>query len=685
MAHAHTDDDAANEHDQGSSEHSDHGGHDHSAMIADFRRRFWISLVLSIPILLLSPLIQSFLGIEGALDFTGDSYVVFALSTVVFLYGGWPFLTGLAGELRELQPGMMTLIALAIAVAYVYSSAVVFGLEGKVFFWELATLIVVMLLGHWIEMRSVQSASGALEELIELMPSTALRVKPGGETEEVEITELEAGDHVRVKPGGKIPIDGTVVEGRTRIDESMLTGESEPVEKGDEDTVIGGSVNGESTITVAVEKTGEDTYLSQVVDMVREAQQSRSRSQDLADRAAMWLTFVALGAGAITLAAWLTVGRDFQFSLARMVTVMVITCPHALGLAIPLVVAVSTTLSARHGLLVRNRSAFERARDLDAVVFDKTGTLTQGRFGVQQVIPFGDASEERVLTLAASLESHSEHPIGEGIVEAAQERELELHEASSFEAIPGKGAQADVDGETVKVVSPGYLEENGIEVDDDALRDAREQGHTVVHVLSADEPVGAIALADLVREESRAAIDRLRELGLEVMMITGDSEAVAKSVAKELGLDDVFAEVLPDEKAETIEEVRDRGLRVAMVGDGVNDAPALATADLGVAIGAGTDVAIESADVVLVRSDPRDVPRIMDLAHATYRKTVQNLWWASGYNIVAIPLAAGVLAWAGIMLSPAVGALLMSISTVIVAINAKLLGRTEVTTTSAAT
>ena len=683
MAHAHTEDAAANESDQGSSEHSEHGGNDHSAMIADFRRRFWISLVLSIPILLLSPLIQSFLGIEGALDFTGDSYVVFAVSTVVFFYGGWPFLTGLVGELRELQPGMMTLIALAIAVAYVYSSAVVFGLAGKVFFWELATLIVVMLLGHWIEMRSVQSASGALEELIELMPSTALRVKPGGETEEVEITELEAGDHVRVKPGGKIPIDGTVVEGRTRIDESMLTGESEPVEKGEEDTVIGGSVNGESTITVAVEKTGEDTYLSQVVDMVREAQQSRSRSQDLADRAAMWLTFVALGAGAITLAAWLTIGRDFQFSLARMVTVMVITCPHALGLAIPLVVAVSTTLSARHGLLVRNRSAFERARDLDAVVFDKTGTLTQGRFGVQQVIPFGDASEERVLTLAASLESHSEHPIGEGIVEAAQEREFELHEASDFEAIPGKGAQADVDGETVKVVSPGYLEENGIEVDDDALRDAREQGHTVVHVLSADEPVGAIALADLVREESRAAIDRLRELGLEVMMITGDSEAVAKSVAKELGLDDVFAEVLPDEKAEKIEEVRDRGLRVAMVGDGVNDAPALATADLGVAIGAGTDVAIESADVVLVRSDPRDVPKIMDLAQATYRKTVQNLWWASGYNIVAIPLAAGVLAWAGIMLSPAVGALLMSISTVIVAINAKLLGRTEVTTTSA--
>ena len=683
MAHAHTEDAGTNEHDHGSSEHSDHGGHDHSAMIADFRRRFWISLVLSIPILSLSPLIQSFLGVEGALDFTGDSYVVFAVSTVVFFYGGWPFLTGLVGELRELQPGMMTLIALAIAVAYVYSSAVVFGLEGKVFFWELATLIVVMLLGHWIEMRSVQSASGALEELIELMPSTALRVKPGGETEEVEITELEAGDHVRVKPGGKIPIDGTVVEGRTRIDESMLTGESEPVEKGEEDTVIGGSVNGESTITVAVEKTGEDTYLSQVVDMVREAQQSRSRSQDLADRAAMWLTFVALGAGAITLAAWLTIGRDFQFSLARMVTVMVITCPHALGLAIPLVVAVSTTLSARHGLLVRNRSAFERARDLDAVVFDKTGTLTQGRFGVQQVIPFGDASKERVLTLAASLESHSEHPIGEGIVDAAQERELALHEASDFEAIPGKGAQADVDGETVKVVSPGYLEENGIEVDDDALRDAREQGHTVVHVLSADEPVGAIALADLVREESRAAIDRLRELGLEVMMITGDSEAVAKSVAKELGLDDVFAEVLPDEKADRIEEVRDRGLRVAMVGDGVNDAPALATADLGVAIGAGTDVAIESADVVLVRSDPRDVPKTMDLAQATYRKTVQNLWWASGYNIVAIPLAAGVLAWAGIMLSPAVGALLMSISTVIVAINAKLLGRTEVTTTSA--
>ena len=663
--------------DEGSSDH-DHGGHDHEAMIADFRRRFWISLVLSIPVLLLSPMIQSFLGLGDALRFDGDSYVTFALSTGVFFYGGWPFLSGLVDELRDRQPGMMTLIALAITVAYVYSSAVVFGVEGGVFFWELATLIVIMLLGHWIEMRSVQSASSALEELVQLMPTTALRKKEDGGTEEVEITELDAGDRVLVKPGGKIPIDGKVVDGRTRIDESMLTGESEPVEKGEGDKVIGGSVNGESAITVEVEKTGEDTYLSQVIDMVREAQQSRSRSQDLADRAAKWLTFVALGAGAITLAAWLVVGRDFQFALARMVTVMVITCPHALGLAIPLVVAVSTTLSARHGLLVRNRSAFERARSLDAVVFDKTGTLTQGKFGVQEVIVLGDDSEDRVLASAAGLESSSEHPIGEGIVEAAKERELQIHDAKDFEAIPGKGAQATVDGESIKVVSPGYLKENDIDVDDEALREARDKGHTIVFVLRDDTPIGAIALADLVRDESREAIEALRERGLQVMMITGDSEAVAKNVAEELGLDDYFAEVLPDEKAKKIDEVRERGLRVAMVGDGVNDAPALTKADIGIAIGAGTDVAIESADIVLVQSDPRDVVKIVELANLTYRKTIQNLWWATGYNIVAIPLAAGVLAWAGIMLSPAVGALLMSVSTVVVAINAKLLGRAEV-------
>ena len=657
---------------------SSHDEHDHEHMILDFRRRFWISVVVSIPILLLSPLIQSALGLGDALRFPGDAYVLFALSTVIFVYGGWPFLKGMVDELGDLRPGMMTLIALAITVAYLYSSAVVFGVEGKVFFWELATLIVVMLLGHWIEMRSVQSASGALEDLVERMPSTALRVTAGGSTEEVEIGDLEAGDHVRVRPGEKVPIDGTVVEGRTRVDESMLTGESEPVEKGEGDSVIGGAVNGESTITLAVEHTGADTYLSQVVETVRETQASRSRSQDLADRAAMWLTFVALGAGAITLAVWLAVGRDFQFSLARMVRVMVITCPHALGLAIPLVVAVSTALSARHGLLVRDRPAFERARDLDTIVFDKTGTLTEGRFGVREVIVLGDESEDRLLALAAGLEANSEHPIGAGIVEAAEERDLELPETSDFEAIPGKGARATIDGDEVVVASGGYLEENDIEFDRDSLENAREKGHTIVHVLRGGEALGAIALADLVREESREAVDRLRERGLQVMMVTGDAEAVARNVASELGLDEFFAEVLPDAKADRIESLRRDGRRVAMVGDGINDAPALAVADLGVAIGAGTDVAIETADVVLVRSDPRDVPAILRLADATHRKMIQNLWWATGYNVVAIPLAAGVLAGVGIMLSPAVGALLMSVSTVIVAINAKLLDRTEV-------
>ncbi len=663
-------------------DHGEHGGHraHHARMVADFRRRFWVSLALTVPILLLAPLIQGWLGLEEALRFPGDRLVQFVLSSAVFLYGGWPFLTGLVDELGDRRPGMMTLVALAIGVAYGYSSAVTFGVPGEIFFWELATLVDVMLLGHWIEMRSVMGASRALEKLVELMPAEAHRLREDGSTEDVPLEELRPGDRVLVKPGEKVPTDGEIVEGRSSLNEAMLTGESRPVEKGESDRVIGGSVNGEAAIAVEVRKTGDETYLSQVVELVRAAQRTRSRTQDLADRAAMWLTVIALVAGGATLTAWLGAGHAFSFALERMVTVMVITCPHALGLAIPLVVAVSTAISAREGLLVRDRSAFERARELDAVVFDKTGTLTEGRFGVADVVPLARGSadplpEEEILRLAASLESRSEHPIAAGIVRGAEERGVAFGAPEGFEAIPGKGARARVDGREVAVVSPGYLEEHGLEVEDGRVDELAAQGKTVVHLLVDGEPVGALALADVIRPESREAVDRLKEMGIRVVMLTGDAEEVARWVADELGLDEYFAEVLPDEKSARIRELRERGWKVAMTGDGVNDAPALVEADVGIAIGAGTDVAIESADIVLVKSDPRDVTELVDLARATYRKMLQNLAWATGYNVVAIPLAAGVLVGAGILLSPAVGAALMSVSTVIVAVNARLLGR----------
>ena len=646
-------------------------------MVEEFRRRFWISLALSVPILLLSPLIQTWLGIAGLMaPVPAQGALSFVLSTAVFFYGGWPFLTGLIDELAERQPGMMTLIALAIGVAYVYSSAVVLGLEGEVFFWELATLIDIMLLGHWIEMRSVMGASRALEELVELMPSEAHLLEEDGGLRDVPIAELEPRDRIVVKPGEKVPADGTVEEGTTSVNEAMLTGESRPVEKGRGDEVIGGSVNGEAAVTVRVGKTGEASYLSQMIALVEEAQESRSKTQDLANRAALWLTLIALSAGVATFIAWWGFGgRELAFSVERMVTVMVITCPHALGLAVPLVVAVSTGLSARNGLLVRDRGAFERARELDAVIFDKTGTLTEGRFGVDEVFAADGGSEPEVLRLAASLESRSEHPIAAGVVRGAAERGVEFGPPEDFSAIPGKGVQGRVDGREVMAVSPGYLEEHDLSFDPPGVREASEEGKTVVYLLLDGRVEGAIALADVIREESREAIRRLREKGMDVMMLTGDSEDVARSVARELDLDDYFAEVLPDEKQEKVREVKARGLRVAMTGDGVNDAPALVEADVGIAIGAGTDVAIESADIVLVRSDPRDVAAVVELADATYRKMVQNLWWAAGYNVFAIPLAAGVLYSAGVLLSPAVGAVLMSASTVVVAINARLLGR----------
>ncbi len=655
----------------GGHEQHDHQSH-HEHMVRDFKRRLAVSVVLTIPILALSPMLQQWTGLKETLSFPADSHLQAILATVLFFYGGWPFLKGAFDELKKGQPGMMTLIGLALTVAYGYSLAVVLGVTGRVFFWELATLVDVMLLGHWVEMRSVMGASSAVEDLVKLMPSEAHRIRDDGSTEDVPVAELKVGDKVLVKPGEKVPVDGEIIEGTTSMDESMVTGESKAVEKREGDGLIGGAINGDASIRVEVRKVGEDTYLSQVVNMVREAQQSRSRAQDLANRAAFWLTVIAITAGVLTLAGWLAAGNTFIFALQRMVTVMVITCPHALGLAVPLVVAVSTAMGARHGLLVRNRAAFERSRLVDVVVFDKTGTLTEGRFGVTDVVALEGHEEAGVLRAAASLESESEHPIARGIVEHARSQELELAQPKDFKAIPGKGAEARLDGDTVKVVSLGYLREQGIEPASDAPEELAEDGKTVVAVLSGDRPIGYVALADVVRESSREAVEALRGMGYQAMMITGDNEKVAQSVAKELGLDDYFAEVLPDKKAEKVKALRDKGMRVAMVGDGVNDAPALAAADVGIAIGAGTDVAMEAADVVLVNSDPRDVLQTIRLARNTYRKMVQNLWWAAGYNIFAIPLAAGVLAWAGIVLPPAVGALIMSVSTVVVAVNAKL-------------
>jgi len=660
------------------SEHSAHGEHKghashHEHMVADFKRRFKVCIALTIPVLVLSPMIQSFIGIEGRLAFPGDSLVLFLLASVVYFYGGWPFLKGLFTEVGAHHPGMMTLIAVAITAAYVYSSAVVFGLPGKVFFWELVTLIDIMLFGHWIEMRSVMGASRALEELVRLLPSEAHLVADDGSVKDVPVDSLIKGDRFIVKPGEKIPTDGAVVDGATTMNESMLTGESVPVSKGAGDAVVGGAINNEGSITVVVQKVGEETFLAQVVTMVREAQETRSRSQDLANRAAFWLTVIALSVGSLTLVVWLALGQDLAYAMERMVTVMVITCPHALGLAVPLVVSVSTSLAATSGLLLRDRAAFERSRLIDAVVFDKTGTLTEGHFGVQGIIPSGDVSEEEILRFAASVENLSEHPIARGIVVEASARRITFPPAADFKAVKGKGARANVEGREIMVASPGYLEEKGLHFDEELLAPHYSEGRTVVFVLEGETLLGAIALGDVIRTESLEAVERLHAMGIKCVMLTGDHSQVAAAVSKTLGLDDYFAEVLPDQKAAAIRKLMDSGQKVAMTGDGVNDAPALATADLGIAIGAGTDVAVETADVVLVRSDPRDVAAIFELARATYRKMVQNLAWATGYNIFAIPLAAGVLAGRGIVLSPAMGALLMSLSTVVVAINARML------------
>ncbi|NJE04685.1 copper-translocating P-type ATPase [Thermococcus sp. M36] len=657
-------------------EHEGHEGHKHShaehhrMMMEDFKKRFIISAILTIPILLLSPLIQNFLGFT--FTFRGDHYVLFVLSSVVYFYGGWPFLTGMRDELKKKLPGMMTLIALAITVAFFYSVAVTFGLPGKTFYWELATLIDIMLLGHYIEMRSVLGASRALEELIKLMPTEAHLVTPDG-IKDIPVSELKKGDIVLVKPGEKIPSDGVIIEGETSVNESMLTGESKPVYKKPGDTVIGGSINLEGAIKVRIEKTGKDTYLMQVVELVRQAQETRSRTQDLANRAAFYLTLIAITAGTVTLGTWLYLGKPFVFALERMVTVMVITCPHALGLAVPLVVSVSTSISAKKGILIRNREAFERAKDVRVVVFDKTGTLTEGKFEVTDIIPLDELGEEEILKYAAALEAHSSHPIAQGIVEKAKELGLEAYEVSESKVLPGKGVQGVINGREVLVVSPGFLKEKGLWRENERVKEVLEQGKTVVFLVIDEKLVGAMALADRIRPESREAVEKLHEMGIKAYMLTGDNAKVAKWVAEELGLDGFFAEVLPHQKSEKVKELQEQGYTVAMVGDGINDAPALIQADVGIAIGAGTDVAIESADIILVKNDPRDVITGIHLARATYRKMVQNLAWATGYNAFAIPLAAGTLYNYGILLSPAVGALLMSLSTVIVAINAKFL------------
>ncbi|MFW9948598.1 MAG: copper-translocating P-type ATPase [Candidatus Thorarchaeota archaeon] len=648
--------------------HMDQSGH-HKMMIKDFRLRFYVSLIITIPILLLSPTIQGWLGIN--LTFPGLEYVLLFMASFIFFYGGWPFLKGIVSELKKKIPGMMTLIAVAISVAYFYSAATVLGLEGDPFFWELATLIDIMLLGHWIEMKSILGASRALEKLVELMPSTAHIVKDG-EIIDVELSKLKKGDIVLIRPGEKIPSDGLIVKGSSYIDESMLTGESVPVEKESGDLVIGGSVNGDGSLEIHVESTGEESYLSKVINLVRGAQASKSKTQRLADRAAFWLTVIALTVGFTTLFIWLFLGESFNFSIERMATVMVIACPHALGLAIPLVVAISTTLSAKSGLLIRNRTAFEVSRNISTIIFDKTGTLTEGAFGVNVIQSFdNDYDEQKILQLTATLEQNSEHPIAKGVVEKAHKMNITLQRPTDFKAIKGKGVEGFINGNLVSIISPNYLKDLNIPIPNNLKRGPID---TVIYVLlNENKLIGAISLSDQIREEAYDAIKNLKSMGIKCWMLTGDNEKTAKAVSEELELDGYYAEVLPHEKLEKVKELQSKGEFVAMTGDGINDAPALAQADVGIAIGSGTDVAAETADIILVNSNPKDVTSLIRFGKATYKKMIQNLIWATGYNVFAIPLAAGVLLNLGVLITPAIGAIFMSLSTVIVAINARFL------------
>ncbi|MEM2117824.1 MAG: copper-translocating P-type ATPase [Candidatus Bathyarchaeia archaeon] len=649
------------------------GHHHHAHHMQEFKNKFLISLILTIPILLLSTMIQEWFPQLQILKIPYQSYILLALSTIVYVYGGWPFLKGLAEEVKARQPGMMTLIGMAITVAFFYSTGTVIFLLGMDFFWELATLIDVMLLGHWIEAKSVMGASMALEELVRIMPTTAHLLK-NGEIMDIPVAQLKTDDVVLVRPGEKIPSDGVVVEGESYVNEALLTGESKPVHKEFKDKVIGGAINAEGVLKVKIERVGEETYLAQVIKLVKQAQESKSRTQDLANRAAALLFYVALAVGIVTYAVWSLMGSSFM-ALERTVTVLVIACPHALGLAIPLVVALSTSITAKSGVLIRDRKAFEMVKDVNAVVFDKTGTLTSGKFGVSDVVSL--IPENELLELTSSVELNSEHIIAKAVVEYAKEKGIETPQAKEFKALPGRGAYGKVGKKEVYVGSVNLLQDMKIYVNDPKIKKLQEQGKTVIFTVVNGKLAGAIALSDKIREESLEAIKKLKEKGIKVYMLTGDSEEVARWVGKELGINNYFAQVLPDKKAEKIKALREKGFKVAMVGDGINDAPALVTADVGIAIGAGTDVAIESADIILVRNDPRDVPKVIDLSQKTYSKMVQNLWWAAGYNIVTIPLAAGILSGFGVVLHPAIGAVIMSLSTVIVAFNAQTLRKYE--------
>lgn len=641
----------------------------HKMMIRDFRKRFIVSIILTIPVLVFSPLIQDILGYN--ISFDGIQYIMFGFSSIIYLYGGWPFLSGFKKEIKEKNPGMMTLIAVAISVAYIYSLSVVFGLEGRYFFWELATLIDVMLIGHWIEMKSVLGASRALEELIKIMPSEAHLLKDG-KTIDVSVDELQRKDILLIKPGEKVPIDGIIIDGDSSFDESLITGESKLVSKSKGDNVIGGAINKEGSLKMEVSKVGKDTYLNQVVDMVQNAQNTKSKTQNLVDRAALILTIIAISIGIITFVVWLILGEDLAFALERTATVMVTTCPHALGLAIPLVIAQSTTYGATSGLLIRNRTEFEIARKITAIIFDKTGTLTKGEFGVTDIITFSDLPENEILSISASLEQKSEHPIAQGVLNSANEKSLDLEKVYDFKAIPGKGIEGKINDEKYTLVSQNYVKEMEISFNSAQVKKIKKQGKTIIFLLQEKKILGVMGLADVIRKESKDAKSKLKQMGIHTIMLTGDNKYVAKWVADEIGIDEVFAEVLPDGKVAKVKEIKEK-YTVAMVGDGINDAPALATADVGIAIGTGTDVAVETADIILVRSNPQDVVDILTLSQNTYKKMVQNLFWATGYNLIAIPLAAGVLSGIGILLSPAIGALIMSLSTIIVALNAKLL------------
>jgi Cu2+-exporting ATPase len=655
----------------GHNDYNKHAGH----KTTSFLTKFWIALILTIPIFLYSEM-AGLVGIH-LLDFSGSIYLQLVLGSIIYFYCGWIFMSSAYRELKARLPGMMTLIALAVTSAYTFSVWTVIRGTTNNLFWELSSLIAIMLLGHWIEMKSVQGAQGALKELAKLLPDKAEVIR-GGKTEVISLSDLKVGDIVLVKPGSKVPADGRIIEGRSDINESIITGESKPVSKKQGDGVIAGSINGDGSLKVEILKIGESTFLAGVMRLVADAQASKSRLQMLSDRAALWLTVIAIVAGGTTFGAWLFVGAGIVIAVERLVAVLVITCPHALGLAIPLVASISTTKAAQNGLLIKSRMALESARTIDTVLFDKTGTLTKGEFGVSAIIPMSDSDEKEVLAYAASVNSHSEHPLAKAMVDEAKKRNIAVSNIQNFERLAGKGARANIDGRNVVVGNEEVLKDALISVSDEMknkIDGLSKQGKTVIYVVADNTLIGSIALADIIREESREAIKILKEMGVHSAMITGDSEDVAEWVAAELGLDEHFAKVLPGQKSEKVKILQKNGRKVAMVGDGVNDAPALTQADLGIAIGAGTNVAIESAGIILVRNDPRDIVKIIKLSRLTYRKMIQNLFWATGYNVVALPLAAGVLASKGIILQPALAAVFMSVSTVIVAFNAVLLKR----------